>query len=287
MNLHEQALQYSIESLAEVKRARAVKQQAQVPDKGVKGGTSGETFTTFVQILMLSAAPDEEPEKSKAKAQEAQFLKDLENVAADFGGSVAIASADPDGWYIVEGGEFMFPPDHLQERLFPFDCFVLFLFPSLESAQQWWISDALNDLYVKKRRLYEKMTVHLYNGLRKMDDQDKWLYLELLCMDQFRGTQKYLDLYKRLFAKAVLEIGIDSHLLYADTPDEILLNESSLDAVIASTWRLKTDPTFWHASLSYTQHLRHIREQHARSLILAIPFEDKSDQQGMQKFYDA
>jgi len=128
------------------------------------------------------------------------------------------------------------------------------------------------------------MTVHLYMGLRPMDSKDKWLYLELLCMDQFRGTQKYLDLYKRLFAKSVLEIGIDSHLLYADTPDGILLSECSLDAVIASTWRLKTDPSFWHASLSYTQHLRHIREKHARTLILAIPFEDKTHSQGIGKF---
>ena len=39
-------------------------------------------YQTYVQILALSAAPDDEPARSAAKAKEAQFIHDLEGVAA-------------------------------------------------------------------------------------------------------------------------------------------------------------------------------------------------------------
>lgn len=267
------------EVMDQIKDSQAISRTAAVKRMdGDEAELPIDTYQTYVLWLVTSdrgPVPVADAVLDPKHEKEAQtFIDQVEKSCNEFGGGLLVHTSDQSKWYIIDGHDKLYPPDHLTQARFPFDRVLLWAFPSQEATQQWWTSDSMFHLLMR-RQVFSKIGIYMFDGLRSVDLSDKWLYLEVLGMNHFVKAQHYLDLYKRYFAKSILEIGIESHLLFAETPTEIFMSEyADLDAVVASTWRLKTDPTFWYSCMSYQTYLKSLREENSTSLVLAVPFRD-------------
>merc|ERR1719235_174168 len=208
------------------------------------------------------------------------FLARLEHSVKELGGKIQLRSARPSEWDIYDGRDNFVAPDHLHPAVFDFNAMVVAAFAGIEETHAWWNSDQVFNT-LKNREGVEKFGAYVMDGLRASFDiaysresGDRFLFFEIMSMQDFKPTQHYLDLYKRFAEKAIIEIGFDCNLLFAEGVSRILVSEFPVDAVCASAWRLKTDVKFWYESASYQEQLLPWRQTACRSFAALIPVQD-------------
>jgi len=218
------------------------------------------------------------------------FIDSLVDTVRVIGGKVQLRSERIEDWEIYDGRDNVISPNHLNPANFDFNAVIIAGFRSMELIHSWWQSDRVFET-LRQRSAIAKIGLHIVEGLRPAFDVlseerlsfgEKFLLLEVISMESFGPTQRYLDLYKRFSEKAILEIGMDCNLLFAESVQGILMNEFPVDALCASAWRLKTDPKLWYESASYTQQLHPWRREYSRSCCVLLPIRDRTGS-GKQK----
>merc|ERR1712048_873211 len=71
------------------------------------------------------------------------------------------------------------------------------------------------------------------------------------------------------------DIGVECNLLFAESISGVLMNEFPLDAVCASSWRMKSDAQFFYDSDAYQRQLMGLRRDYSRSFAMLVPLVDE------------
>jgi hypothetical protein len=244
--------------------------------------SAGEMDKFVVIILRLA---------DRADPRSQEFLDGLDCCIRASGGRIQLKSQATEEWQVYDGKDHFTAPNHLSPAIFDFNCIVVAAFRSFEEMYHWWNSEQMFNT-LKNRTAAEKIGIYGFEGLRqsfqvtqeKFAFGDKFIFFEFLNMQSFKPTQLYLDLYQRFSEKAILEIGMDCNLLFAETANCIFMSEFPLDAMCASSWRLKTDPLFWYDSSSYQQQLFPVRQGSAKSFTVLIPVTDPTVRENKSSF---
>lgn len=222
----------------------------------------------------------EEPQGPDAE----EFLQTLEATIDQNEGKVVLRSQCPEEWQVYDGKKNLIAQNHLNPAIFDFNAIVVLGFESFNAVQSWWKSEEMFTCLMR-RGPAEKIGIYSFDGLRELqtdtkrfDFSEKFVFMEFISIQNFRPCQRFLDLYKRFSEKAILEIGMDCHLLFSDTAHDTFMSEFPLQAMCASAWRLKTDPHFWYDSASYRLQLADWREQNSVSFAAVIPVVDQKKQ---------
>mmetsp|Transcript_27530 Transcript_27530/g.71432 ORF Transcript_27530/g.71432 Transcript_27530/m.71432 type:complete len:272 (-) Transcript_27530:73-888(-) len=206
-----------------------------------------------------------------------KFITNLLEGIHLYNAEVVLHSRDKDNWHVIEGKQHLEAQDHLSPAIFDFNYMVLTVWDSFPQVQEWWRSNELFSNIKLRHALGQpmKMGVYSFDGVFPVEPETcRYLFLEFLSFNRFREMQAYLDMYKRYGQKAVLEIGIDVRVLFCGTPHDTLLSEFPIDGVVATGWKLKTDPSFWFTAPSYRKDLEGLRQQNSTSLTVVIPLQD-------------
>lgn len=210
------------------------------------------------------------------------------------GGKIHVHCHTPKDWEIFEGKDNFVPPNHLNPAVFDFDCFLLVAFdPVAEDqaerkpsehmeapAHTWWKSDEVFEL-LKRRQNVEKIGIYGVEGMQKGVDVganaafnfgEKLMLFEFMIMHSFPPIQRYIDGYKR--SSACKDAGVDVRMILADGVYNTYMKEIQLDAVCASSWRMKSDVTFFYESEKYQKQLMPLRGDYSRSLVILLPIKD-------------
>lgn len=210
------------------------------------------------------------------------------------GGQIQLRSFRPDHWEIYEGRDHHIEPNHLNPAAFDFDSIMLAVFPDSDTVHAWWSSDQVFEV-LKNRTSMQKMGFYVIEGCgavdtfdisdsQKMAFGDKFVFFEFIKMLSFKPVQTYVDAYKRecLEFRAAGGDAILDHinLLCAEAVSNVLMNEFPLDAVCASSWRMRASPGLWYDTEVYQNKLAplRLRGKFAHCLAMLIPMaEDKAD----------
>jgi len=225
--------------------------------------------------------------RQEASAASAQFVGDFAQSVRGCGGNIHLRSDKAKDWDILDGRDHHAQPNHLSPAIFDFNCVVLAGFHRLEDVHLWWSSDSVFSI-LKLRQPIEKMGIFIVEGLQRSVDLlernrfhfgDRILFFEFVSNLAFRPIQQYVDDYKRFSENASRDAGVDCRLLFAESTSSVLMNEFPLDAVCASSWRMKSDAHAWYDTDLYQEHLMPLRSEHARCLSVLIPMfpEDRVD----------
>lgn len=213
------------------------------------------------------------------------FINALEDSVRQFGGRVQMRSDQPQDWDVVDGRDHFIEPNHLNPPIFDFNSVMVCGFPdsATETVNVWWNSDPVFQL-MKKRHVIPKMGIFIVPGLIQAVDifdpkrsafGDKFVLLELCKMQAFRPMQRFADDYKRLSEGPCQDVGVDMNLVFSETVTGVLLGEFPLEAIVASSWRMKTDALFWYDSDLYQRQLLTTRKDYSVSLAIVIPLVDE------------
>eukprot|EP00439_Symbiodinium_sp_Y106_P068252 s2950_g11.t1 len=214
-----------------------------------------------------------------------RFLNGLEAKIRAYGGKVCVRSDQVDLWDIMDGKDHNVEPNHLNPAVFDFETVLVACFKDLEAVHSWWSSDQVFEL-MKHRSPLAKMSLHTVDGLvpgfegtkKRAATGDKLMLLEIAKVESFRPMQRYVDMYKRLAAKAPKDIGTICNLLFAEGISGVLVNEFPVQAVCASCWRTRSDLISWYEAPNYQQDLMPLRYDFARCFTLAVPmYEERKE----------
>lgn len=245
-----------------------------------------EQADTFVVCMCKSA----EGKKDEAL----DWLDKLVVTIRKCGGKIQLRCHTPKDWEIFDGKENFVSPNHLNPAVFEFDCFLLIAFapfaedqaeqnpfePMETPAHAWWKSDEVFEL-LKTRQDVEKIGIYAINGMQQGVDMganaafnfgEKLMLFELLIMHSFPPVQRYIDGYKRY--SELKDAGVDVKMVIADGVVNTYMKEIQLDAVCASSWRMKSDVTFFYECETYQKRLMPLRKDYSRSLVILLPIAD-------------
>eukprot|EP00927_Polykrikos_kofoidii_P067203 TRINITY_DN62716_c0_g1_i1.p1 TRINITY_DN62716_c0_g1~~TRINITY_DN62716_c0_g1_i1.p1 ORF type:complete len:276 (-),score=53.92 TRINITY_DN62716_c0_g1_i1:122-949(-) len=210
------------------------------------------------------------------------FVKGMQQTIRTRGGKVQVSSGDPKNWVFLDGKDNFKEPNHLNPAIFNFDSIVMFAFSSTEELGAWWSSDEVFEL-MKHREAIEKIGLFAVDGLQPgYDVQDrsllfsgeKFVLLEFMKLDAFKPVQHYVDCYKRCAERSNQEVGIECNLLYAESVSATFMGEFPLDAVCASTWRMRSDAHYFYDSNAYQETLAPLRHEYSKSVALICPIHE-------------
>ncbi|CAE7503282.1 unnamed protein product [Symbiodinium natans] len=185
----------------------------------------------------------------------------------------------------MDGKDHNVEPNHLNPAVFDFETVLVASFKDLEAVHSWWSSDQVFEL-MKQRGPLTKMGLHTVDGLaqgfegtkKRAAMGDKLMLLEIAKIDSFKPIQRYVDMYKRLAAKAHKDIGTACNLLFAEGISGVLLNEFPVQAICASCWRTRSDLLSWYEAPNYQQDLMPLRYDFAKCFAVAVPmYEDRKE----------
>jgi hypothetical protein len=218
------------------------------------------------------------------KQEAIKWVDHLVQTVRQHSGKVQARAQKPSGWEVFDGKEHFVSPNHLSPACFDFNMFLVFAFERLEEVQHWWHSDAVFACLKSRGDLIEKWGLFVVDGLATSFDildrerfqfGEKFILLEPLQMTSFRPVQSFVDDYKRLAKRSMTDAGVDVHTIMAEGVKSMLMNEFPLDAVIATTWRLRDDAVWWYESDLYRKELMLTRQEFSNSMAILIPIYDE------------
>lgn len=231
-------------------------------------------------------------EEGEVEESSSMFVNQFEQIVRDCGGIIQLRSDRPQDWDIYEGHDHLVEKDHLNPAIFDFNSIIIAAFDNSEEVHKWWDDDNIFKL-LKTRTSIEKIGVYAIEGLQKAFDitdhnqmyyGEKFILFEFMKMLSFKPTQQYVEEYKRLASMARQQIGIDCNLLLAEAVSNVFIDEFSLEAACASSWRAKSDAMTWCDSEIYQQRLLPLRKSDSLCLTMLVPiFEHKPPQQQGKK----
>jgi hypothetical protein len=221
--------------------------------------------------------------KRKDMFNEAEkFFQRFEEVLRASGGKVQQRTCTPKNWVVIDGQDNWKQPNHLSPAIFDFDAVIIGAFKTQEELMTWWSSDEMFSL-IKARQPIEKLGIYALNGLQQAYDVsdrnkihygEKFVFVEFIKMQAFKPVQHYVDCYKRYAERALQEIGIDCSLLFAEGVSVMLMSEFPLEAICASTWRMRMDVNFWCDAEIYQKQLLPLRQSYSTSVAMVLPIHE-------------
>lgn len=228
-------------------------------------------------VVCLFRRNEQEPEAAK------KFIETYESIVRSCGGNVQIRTGRPKEWEVFDGRDNFREPNHLNPAIFDFTDVLVAGFRSTHDVHAWWSSDDIFGI-LKYRSCIDKMGVYIIEGLQQSFDVEnhasvafgeRLVFMEFLSMNCFKPVQQYVDNYRLFAERSLTEIGMDCNLMFAESIDGVLMNEFPLDAVICSSWRMKSDALFFYDSESYQTQLLVLRRDYSRSLAMLMPMFDE------------
>lgn len=213
--------------------------------------------------------------RDRASPQADQFVSEFMKTVNGCGGNVHVWSDDTASWDIVDGRDNFAEPNHLNPAIFDFNCLVVCGFHGLEEVNVWWNSDEIFNL-LKGRDPMQKIGAYIVDGLQKSIDvsernrysfPERLILFEFMKIEAFKPMQQYVDNYKRFTEN----LKMSNNLLFAEGVSGVLMNEFTLDAACASSWKMKTDAHYWYETELYQKHLMPLRMEYARCFTVLVP----------------
>jgi len=232
----------------------------------------------FVVMLFKRCEAD-----APTRIEAIQFIENIQQTVHAHGGKIQVRTQRPLEWEVFDGRDNFVEPNHLNPAIFDFNAMVVAGFRSTDDVHVWWSSDEIFQL-LKYRSCIEKLGIFVVEGLQACFDVnsqtkvafgERLILMEFMSMQAFKPTQQYVDAYRLFSEKAITEIGMDCNLIFAESVGGVLMNEFPLDAVCASSWRLKSDAHFFYDSDIYQHKLMALRKDFTRSCVICMPMIDE------------